>query len=330
MEPMRLVIGLLLCLGVAHAEDKKCVVAQPVAAAPASVKAPPCHRAPKQIERAIAAEIEKAYMPEQGGKPEVKFPCDGLGSKVYEIVIETGGGHGGSLELWRARRRGDGKYDARGIVYRGDSMTHKAAMIPHEQASGVVALPELDKVRAAMTAKVREVVPPPKPGEARSFSSGSSSHDFHVVVRLVDDDGRVVERRYTGYVNSRTQDAYLGLQIAERALAPITSLPPVLASADQDDRAFFAASFNAAVPHFDDQFYWWVMERYVDLARFLGTPAVIGGLLTRLTVTEPDRRSQVDARADALDALARITGWDARKTTKSVEDAAAAYLAECK
>ena len=105
METMRLVIGLLSCFGVAHAEGKQCVVAQPVALAPAKVKAPPCHRAPKKIE----------------------------------------------LGLWRARRRSDGTYDARGIIYRGDSMTHRAAAVPHEQASGGVALPELDKVRARIT-----------------------------------------------------------------------------------------------------------------------------------------------------------------------------------
>ena len=83
------------------------------------------------------------------------------------------------------------------------------------------------------------------------------------------------------------------------------------------------------MPHFDDSSFWWVMERYVDLARYLGTRAVIGGLLTRLTVKAKTDRSQVDARADALDALARITQWDARKG-KSDEEAAAAYLAACK
>jgi hypothetical protein len=148
-------------------------------------------------------------------------------------------------------------------------------------------------------------------------------------VRLVDDEGRVVERRYTGYLGSSTQDAYLGLQIAQTALAPITSVAPGAAAADADDKRFFAASFNAAVPYFDEPFYWWVMERYVDMARFLGTPAVIGGLLTRLTVTKTGNRSQTDAREDAVDALAKITGWDARKG-KSIEDAAKAYLATCR
>jgi hypothetical protein len=66
------------------------------------------------------------------------------------------------------------------------------------------------------------------------------------------------------------------------------------------------------------------------MVRLLGTRHVIGGLLTRLDVKDPDDRSKVDARADAVEALANITGWDARKTTKTIEAAAAAYLAACK
>lgn len=326
---MRGVIAIALCLAsVAHADDK-CVIDHPVVAAPAKVEAPPCRRAPVKIRQAIAAEIRKAYMPERGGKPEITFPCDGLGAHIYEIVLETGSGHGGTLQLWRARRRGDGTYDARGILYHGNSMTHRAAAIPHEQASGTVALPALATARAAMTARIREVVPPPKPGEGFGMSSSGSSRDFHILLRLVDDEGRVVERRFTGYQSSSDQDTYLGLEIALRALAPIWQLPANTNPADHDDRLFFAASFNAAVPQFDQPFSWWVMERYVDLARFLGTPAVIGGLLTRLANPKTDR-SAVDARADAVDAIARITGWDARAGGKSVEDAAKAYLNACR
>jgi hypothetical protein len=185
-------------------------------------------------------------------------------------------------------------------------------------------------VRAAMTATVKEVLPPKKPGETFGMSGSFSSRDFHLVLRLVDDDGRVVEKRFTGYQTSSDQDRYLGLEIAHAALEPMWQLEPDPAlAADDDDRAFFAASFAAAVPHFDEDFSWWVMERYVDLARFLGTRAVIGGLLTRLTVTDKANRSKVDARTDALDALAKITGWDARKG-KSVEAAAKAYLDACK
>jgi hypothetical protein len=294
------------------------------------VKAPACHQPSKADQKALTAQIVKEFEPTEGGKPEVKFPCDGLGDKIAEIVIETGSGHGGSLDLWRATRRSDGKYDVRGILYQGGALAQPATDPVHQQARATVDLPGLDAVRAAMTATVREVVPPPKPGEMRGIKGSGSSRDFHIVLRLVDEQGRVVERRYTGYAGSSHQSSYLGLEVALSSLTPITSLQPDDKPADQDDKAFFAASFNAAVPHFDEEFYWWVMERYVDMARLLGTRHVIGGLLTRLDVKDPDDRSKVDARADAVEALANITGWDARKTTKTIEAAAAAYLAACK
>jgi hypothetical protein len=329
---MKHTLLLLGVIGVAHAEpEPTCVIEKPPVTKPSSAKPAPCHKTPARIAKAIRATIAKAYHPEQGGKPAVRFPCDGLGPKIFEIVVENGSGHGGSLGLWRAKRRSDGKFDVRGIQYRGSSRTHKATAVPHTQASGVVDLPELEKVRAAMTATVKEVLPPKKTGESFGTSGSFSSRDFHLVLRLVDDDGRVVEKRFTGYQTSSEQDRYLGLEIAHAALAPMWQLEPDPAlAADDDDRAFFAASFTAAVSHFDEDFSWWVMERYVDLARFLGTPAVIGGLLTRLTLPAKADRSKIDARADALDALAKITGWDARKSTASPEAAAKAYLDTCK
>src|SRR5687767_6775252 len=127
MEPMRRVIALLACLSAPAAADNKCVIEKPVAITKTKAKAPPCHRASKAIEKEITAAIVKDFHAEKGGKPEVKFSCDGLGPKIHEIVVETGGGHGGSLELWRAKRRSDGKYDVRGILYHGNSMTHRAA-----------------------------------------------------------------------------------------------------------------------------------------------------------------------------------------------------------
>lgn len=322
-------------IGVAHAEPPpKCVVEKLPTAVRTAIKPPPCHHTPAAIEKALTDAIVKDYHPEHGGTPSVTFPCDGLGPKIFEIVVEKGGGHGGNLDLWRARRRADGKFDVRGIRYRGTAMTHKAAAIPHQQASGVVDLPDLDKARSAMTATVKEIVPPPKDNEIRGMSGSFSSRDFHVVLRLVDDEGRVVLRRFTGYQSSSEQDKYLGLELAHTALAPIWQLAPdPTLTADDDDRAFFAASFAAAVPHFDDDYFWWVMERYVDLARFLGTPATIRGLLTRLTLPAKANRSQIDARADALDALAKITGWDARKgksSPQALSAAAKAYLAACK
>jgi hypothetical protein len=327
---------LVLCALVAVAEaDKRCVIEKVPPAVAKKFTEPACHRAPKAMEKPLTKAIAKDFNPTQtGGKPSVKFPCDGLGDKIDEIVLETGGGHGGTLNLFRARRAAAGsqanadKYDVRGIVFSGASMTHQPANPPFERVAGTVTI-DIDRLRAATTAEVTEVFPPRKKGEFPGMMDSWSSHDFHILIRLVDSDGRVVERKYTGYESSSHQSVFLGLQIAEQTLDAITSLTPTKDAADADDRAFFADRFNAAIPHFDEDFYWWVMERYVDMARFLGTPKIIAGLLTRMTVADPKDRSHVDARHDALEALANITGWDARKNNATDETAAKAYLAQC-
>lgn len=308
--------------------DNRCVIEKPVAATPATAAAPACHQPPKALVAPLIAAITKNFEPTQtGGKAKVEFPCDGLGAQLDEIIVETGSGHGGTLSLFRAVRNGT-TYDVRGIAYRGASMMAKAANPPFERVTGTVTL-DLGRIRAATTAVVTEVFPPRKPGEFPGMMGSGSSNDFHILIRLRDSDGRVVERRYTGYASSDGQATYLGLAVAREALAPITSLATTKSAVDADDRALFAERFNATVPNFDKPFNWWVMERYVDLARFLGSPKVIGGLLTRMTVPKANDRSRVDARRDALEALANITGWDARKGA-SEEQAAKQYLASCR
>jgi hypothetical protein len=156
-----------------------------------------------------------------------------------------------------------------------------------------------------------------------------SSHDVHELVRLVDDDGRVLERRFTGYEASGSQDAWIPLVLATAALHDLTAIAPAPRALDAADVELFADRFVAAVPHFDDSSDWWVMERFVDLARYLGSPATIAGLLTRLRVAKLDRSSR-DARRGAVAALAAITGGDARADVADVDAAAARYLAACR
>ncbi len=311
------------------AADNRCVIETvPVVPAP-KLAAPACHRAPKALERPLTSAITKGFTATQtGGKAKVVFPCDGLGAQIDEIILETGNGHGGSLAFYRARRNG-ASYEVRGISFRGASMVSRAASPPFERVSGTVKL-DLDQLRAATTAELTEVFPPRKPGEVPGMNDSFSSHDFHILIRLQDSDGRVVEREFTGYEGSSRQAEFLNLTVAEQALSPITSLATTKTAVDADDRALFADRFNAAVPSFDKPFHWWVMERYVELARYLGSPKVIAGLLTRMTVADPTKRSPVDARQDALEALANITGWDARKTTATDEQAANEYLARCR
>ena len=324
---VRSVLALCALASTASA-DRRCVIEKmPVVVVP-KLTEPKCHRASKALEKSLTTAIAKDFSPTQdGGKPKITFPCDGLGDRVDEIVLETGSGHGGTLHLYRAKRNGD-TYDVRGIAFSRERI---------ERVAGRVVI-DIDKLRAATTATVTEELPPPKPDEISIGGGMFSSNDFHVLIRLRDREGRVVERAFTGYQSSTSQNEFLQLRVAEEVLLPVIALAtnqdkkqtqPI----DADDRALFADRFNAAIPHFDEEYYWWVMESYVSMARTLGTPHVIAGLLTRMKLprnaADPEDRSHVDARHDALEALANITGWDARKNNATDETAAAAYVAEC-
>jgi hypothetical protein len=304
-----------------------------VASPPATPPPAPCHglaaAATKQVDAAIVAGFEPTR---DGGRADIAYVCDGLSDSIAEVVVETGGGHGGTLNMWRARRTTDGRFAVLGIRYRGDSILQRAAAPPYQLVTGVVELPDLERVRAGVDAMITESYPPQQPNTIGSINMTWSSNDFHILIRLVDDDGRTIERRFTGYGGTLHQAEFLGLQAAEPALAPITALATTAATAPTTDaRDLFADRFVAAVPFFDAD--WWIKERFVDLARYLGSPAVIPGLLTRLPVTEPkpeQRRSQRDTRISAVAAIAAITGWDARRETSTVEAAAERDLATCR
>jgi hypothetical protein len=100
--------------------------------------------------------------------------------------------------------------------------------------------------------------------------------------------------------------------------------------ADDGDRALVAERFVAEVPHFDEEHEGWVMERSVELAQAFGGPSAIPGLVSRLTLPADPSQSNLDARVNAIDALARITGWDARTPDRAIEDVAADYISACK
>lgn len=329
---MRCALAVMLVLaGGSASAERRCVI-EPAPVAPKSKAGKPaCHRAPAAIADSVRAAITKRFEPtHDDGKASVTFACDGLGKQIREILLETGSGHGGSLSMWRARRAADGSFDVRGIAYSGHAMTGAVKASPYTLVGGSIPSPDLELVRAAVTAKVKEVWPPPPPNTIGGIRGMGSSNDFHVLVRLTDDDGRIVERQFTGYAGNDGQDTYLGLEVAIEALASITVLPATGAALADEDRALFAERFAASVPHFEDEFYWWVMERYVDLARFLGSRATIAGLLTRMLVTKKEDRPRTDARTNAIDALATITGWDARTKGATDEAVGKLYLAECK
>jgi hypothetical protein len=324
------VAGALVASARAAAAPGTCAFPPVVVARAPAIAAPACHRPPVDVAAELRAQVAHDFKPEHtGGRGEIAFSCDGLGAQLDDIVVEAGSGHGGTLLLWHAHRRADGRWDTRGIVYQGLSMMGPAPVPPYQLASAVVDLTDrqLEVARAALTGKVHEVAPPPPPDTLGLSGFGTSSNDLHTRIRLTDHDGRAVDRRFTGYLGS-DQPRYLGLGYAHIALEPMWSAPIAQTAPSADDRALFTERFLAEQPLFDEEYSWWVMEREVDLAKYLGTPATLPGLLSRLKFAKLDR-SHDDARKDALAAIAAITGWEARKPGESDGEVARDYLAAC-
>ncbi len=305
-----------------------------IAAPPPQLAPAPCRRPSEAVTKVIDAAVVAAFVPvHDGGSADINYACDGIGDGIAEVVVETGNGHGGTLGLWRARRNADGRFAVVGIEVREAGLGVHAENPPFEVASGTVDLPDLELVRAGVDARITEMDPPPPPDSVGGFTQSFSSNDFHLLIRLVDDDGRVVERRFTGYESNGRQTEYLGLLAGRPGLEPMLSRAMAHAAVTDDVRALFASRFVAMAPRLDDEDEWYVKERIVELSRYAGSPAVIPGLLGRLQTTRPTFRpyvrSYLATRASAVAGIAAITGWDARRETRSIDEAAARDLAVC-
>jgi hypothetical protein len=312
-------------------------------------------------ESAVRTELESRFRPTiTGGVVDVSFGCDRLWHHVRDVVVTRGGGHATSHTIYRLRRdpaRRD-QFVARVLEYRWtgrayDEYTYEVAdsFEVRRLETTVPAAPvdaALERVRTALTARIREIEPPPTPGR-RGGGGFSSSGSFHVAITLTDEHGYELRGAFTGPESSGTQAAYLPLRVAAEALGPVLRpLVPAGGPINDEDRALFVETFTAARATFSEQFTWWVRERYVAMASRLGTPALARDLLALLAELTPDpdderERTPILAlrpgsedrtRVLAVTALAALTGWDARHhldgTPRPLDHVTADYLAECR
>ncbi|MCC6559076.1 MAG: hypothetical protein IT372_39635 [Polyangiaceae bacterium] len=298
--------------------------------------APPpagCNPPAPAIARAVTARLARAYEPERvGGKPVVTFACDGLGPEIASafITIDTGS----DLDLWHVTREAESRrYAARGIRFDDPlfDLPREPGDPDYRVSTAVLDRstfePRLSEVRAALAAEIREEAPPDAPHRPRTVRLCGSTY-WSIV--LVDTEGRRLVKTMNVGPGPGLPESLPGIRIAQEGLAPVTALPWERGAPTDDDHAFFSARFNESMPAFDEEPH--VMAGFVSLARYFGDAAIIPGLIARLTPRSPARR-ELAARDDALEALARITGWDARRDeqgrARSPELAAAAILEEC-
>jgi hypothetical protein len=307
----------------------------------------------RREEAILARVLVKDFQPTvNGGTVQVRFGCDPLTSDVNAIHLETGYGHGGYLALWRLTRESDtsAQFQVLGFEHRltgggYDRYTYEvAARFEAKVLRGTVpaktVLSALQTARPALTTAIRELEPPPTANVVFGRSSFFSSGNFHHAIEILDDLTNRLSGRYTGYPNGAEQHRYLGLTKAMAVLMPVVEkIEADDLAPSEKEREYFARRFLAAEPRFDDEYAWWVRDRYVRLSGRLGGPVLVPALVRALEKSVAEVRKAADPSVkerllvDVLTALAKITGWDARfesdGTPRPVLQVAQEYLDEC-
>lgn len=278
-----------------------------------------------RVEAKVRADFQ---VHERPSKLVVDFGCDKAFGSIKEVVLEDGSGHGGSLRFHRFVHDGD-VMRVRTIEsshYYEPGMKIRAGEIPASTIEKMIA-----SARVAMLAKPHLVTLIAPDGSLGLSGFSSSSNDFHLRLRIVDDEGRATDRAFTGYDGSMSQDVILPMRMATE---PFWKLVATLhlrdAQQSEDDARFFTERFVASMAAHPA---WWVKERMVALASKLGTVDAVPALVA--IANEKGEASADRTREPALDAIAAITGWDPRVdvyTGKKLDvDAAAARASrECR
>ena len=241
---------------------------------------------------------------------EIDLGCDPLGERISEIVVEQGSEQASSLVLWRLTRKTDdfeaSRYEITTRYNATDPQSYAIASrfdaaLGRGSADATRVDSALVRARSSLLSAVREVaapyaapagpVPPTPPGAAPAAPSnpgspgafagaprGATSQGLVLGVRLVDAQGRTLERWFAGADAAAAQGALLPIELAASALAPAlegVALAP--APANDADRAFFAERFRVARGRFaDPALPLWTRQAFVALAGPLGSSVLVG------------------------------------------------------
>ncbi|HRI70833.1 MAG TPA: hypothetical protein PK156_41655 [Polyangium sp.] len=301
----------------------------------------PCRPAEVAAEKTMTTDMKARYQP---GKDKstvvIKFGCDGLDRFISRVVLETGVGHGGGISIIEISRS-----DPNAIMYDVMGVRLSPSMVARPKAPFEIVRSTLSQeavfgwmplIRAALRTTIEEIEakPDPKSRTGSGSAFGSTTGDFHVLVRVEDGSARVMEGQYTGYEGSVGQARYLPLQRAREALEQaLGGLTWYADSPPEEVQHVFERRFVDAQKRFSDSSAWWVRERFVKLAAHVGTRALIPSLLPLLTPTAADA-SSARTRVYAFEALAALTGWDPRapkhgEHPRTAEAAANDFVVEC-
>lgn len=310
---------------------------RPEVTPPSAPPAANCRTVAPAIRTKLEAALRPLYQPHlRPSVVQVNLTCDPLAETLHEVVIETGNGADGTLSLWRLTRAADHWSIVGASIYIGVQgcdagyLSSDACLIRvgHAEASSAEVETVLPLVRAALLASMQDR--PAGRGPLGSVLALSTS-DVHRLVRLEDDEGRLLERTFTGYEDNGPGqvDRLAASQAAAPLLALLERVRLERRAPTEAESSLFASRYAAALQHRPAA---WVEERLLKMAARLGTPDLLPSLVTLAQVPRdaaPDRRAVA-----AVNALAAITGWDARFDTEGqprpLAEVAMAYETECR
>jgi hypothetical protein len=269
----------------------------------------------------LAASIRKNYKPSSeyhhlelvtSGQP-LKLPKNCL------VDIESGNGHGHYMRFMRFTVRGQ-KVSVEDAIYGPRWMKPSGAKLKRVMVSrrNVAPVLELVKILPTLHLVEHENRPPPKitknSNGTESFTmsySGpwSSSSDFFVLVRVMDEEGRVVyEHEFAGYAGGREQQQYLALKSVTEAADNWAKLQTgstmVTGSAMRDSHCTDAFRRNRKIMRED--FHWWVLEDSVEGLGFWGNKDALP-VLKEIRASQTNLHNRILGKIDQL--LAQPDYW---------------------
>jgi hypothetical protein len=295
---------------------------------PKPAASPSCTPLAAQEVAIVEARIRREFADEKSAKLVVDFGCDAAARDASEIVFESGSGHGGTLELVRFRSEAGGRVTIRRLGWshyaKPQRLTIERAETTRANFDGMLA-----KSRVALVARPHVVRLMARDGSIGLGVVSMSSVDFHLLLRIEDEQGRITESRFTGYASSGEKERFVPLRVATE---PVTKLLEALSflsdTATAEDRAFVTTRFLATMTTSPA---WWIRERYVALVGELGTVDAVPALVA--LVSQKGDAGSDRTREGAIDAIARITGFDARTDEngkpRTTDEGAQRIVEEC-
>lgn len=238
---------------------------------------------PDPAEERIAELVEHLRSKVKAGAGEVidvvaSAPAFAAGD-VGAVDLAWGSGHGFALTLLRVERRGDAveavRFDWRRPRSDGDVPPQRSARRATLTGDDWDDLLARSRALSAVTVRRRRVE------RVLRGRYGSSTADFHVLLRVHGTDGRILlEGEYAGYPHDPGNEAYEGFRsVVDEARRRLdgrdgwTDLTP-----GEERSAIFTDLFTRALTYLPADHHWWVLERSLSLVGAFATEAALPAL----------------------------------------------------